>query len=195
MESEPTLWATAVTKFPICCIAFSYIIFALLVIACIAGEFYKFDKPYYRDYLIWDDPIIQNWDKRAAGLIYIESRDNKDKAERFQLNDEWTVTFIYENNKTETGGILGFLGKIKDFEKEISQFGEWNNFCKSKSVDDASCADDFIQSSLNGFEGLTIADATTAEEAKTSLDNALKKDSWRDQYAHLFYRSLERPVE
>lgn len=87
------------------------------------------------------------------------------------------------------------MGRIKDFEKEITQFGEWKNFCKSKSVDDAACADDYIQSSLDGFEGLDIVDATTAEEAKTSLDNALKKDSWRDQYAHLFYRKLERPVE
>lgn len=83
MESEPTLWATAVTKFPICCLLLAYGVFAGLVIACIAGNFYEFDKPYYRDYLIWDDPIVQNWDKRAVGLAYIESRDNKDKAERF----------------------------------------------------------------------------------------------------------------
>ena len=83
MESEPTLWATAVTKFPICCLLLAYAVFAGLVVACIAGKFYEFDKPYYRDYLIWDDPIVQNWDKRAVGLAYIESRDNKDKAERF----------------------------------------------------------------------------------------------------------------
>lgn len=162
MESEPTLWATAVSKFPICCLIICYCIFAGLIVACVAGEFYKFDKPYYRDYLIWDDPIIQNWDKRAAGLAYIESRDNKDKAERFQNSEEWTATFIYQNNQSETG-LLGFLSKIKALEKEIEQFGKWKDFCKSKSVDDTSCADDFIQSALDGFGSLVISDSTTAE--------------------------------
>lgn len=50
MESDPTFWANAVVKLPCCACLCSYILIGGLVFACVVGPFYKFDKPFYRDY-------------------------------------------------------------------------------------------------------------------------------------------------
>lgn len=95
MESDPYLWANIVVQLPCCCFLISYLFLAGMVIAMLAGPYYKFEKPYYRDYLIWDDPIVTNWDMRDAGMAYVESLDSIDKSERFTHNREWSATFIY----------------------------------------------------------------------------------------------------
>lgn len=168
MESDPNLWANVVVALPCCCILFSYIFMAGMVVACLAGQFYKFDKPYYRDYLIWDSSIVKSWDMREAGMAYIEALDSLDKQERFTVNNDWSATFIYADTTSENG-LLGSLSKIKAFEKEISDYGEWSKFCLAKAIDDKTCKDDYIQSGLAGFVGLKIDDSTTTDAAKANL--------------------------
>lgn len=58
MESEPSDWALVVTRYPFFCFCASYILFAGLFVLCIIFEFYTFDKPSPRDYLVWNDPIV-----------------------------------------------------------------------------------------------------------------------------------------
>lgn len=103
---------------------------------------------------------------RDAGMAYIESFDSLDKSERFTLAKDWSTTFIYESDSED--GLLGSLYKIKQFEREISEFEGWKDYCWAKGVDDPSCRDDFVISSLKGFEGLNI-DASTAATAKANL--------------------------
>lgn len=77
MESEPTFWAEVVTRIPFCCFFWSFIVFAAFYVACIFGNFIEFDQPHPRDYLIWKDPIVKNWDKSFVGQEYIEKRDSR----------------------------------------------------------------------------------------------------------------------
>lgn len=168
MESNPNLWANIVVSLPCCCILLAYIFLGGMVVACLAGKFYEFDKPYFRDYLIWDSQIVKNWDMRDAGMAYIESLDSLDKQERFTLNSDWSASFIYVDTTTESG-LLSSLPKIKAFEKEISDYGEWSKFCLAKAIDDKSCKDDYIQSALDGFVGLKVGDSTTTATAKANL--------------------------
>lgn len=77
MESEPFFWAEVVTRVPFCCFFFSFLVFAAFTVACIFGKLYEFNQPHPRDYLIWRDPIVKNWDKSLVGQEYIEKRDSR----------------------------------------------------------------------------------------------------------------------
>jgi len=97
MESDPSNWSLFVANFPFCCILLSFIIFAGFLVIFLLGEFYIFDEPHPRDFLIWDDPSVKALDMRELGIKYIDARDPKQLSERITFMEDWSATFIYEN--------------------------------------------------------------------------------------------------
>lgn len=79
------------------------------------GEFYIFDQPHPRDFLIWSDPAVKALDMRQLGMDYIDTRDPKLLTERITYLEDWSATFIYENTKSQNG-LLDDLYDIQDFE-------------------------------------------------------------------------------
>ena len=189
MESEPTFWARLVTKIPFCCCLLSYIIMAIFFLACIGEEFYQFDKPHHRDYLIWDDPIIKSWDMRTAGLKYIDERDTRQIAERFVPMDDWSLTLVYEGGAKS---LLENLKKIKDFEEVLAKEA-WDTFCPAKALDDSSCAADYFTGALDLFEanGLDVASGPTADQAKAKLDEVKGDENLWDRYRSRFQKDVD----
>ena len=189
MESEPTFWARLVTKVPFCCCLLSYIIMAIFFFACIGEEFYQFDKPHHRDYLIWDDPITKSWDMRTAGMKYIDERDTRQIAERFVPMDDWSVTFVYEGGDNS---LLGNLKAIHDFEAEVGK-AKWDTVCRARALDDSSCAPDYISGALELFEAndLDVAAGPTADEAKAKLDEVKGDETVWDKYRSRFQKDVD----
>ena len=76
------------------CVAFG-ILFAITFVVVTNGWIALTD-PSNRDFLIWDDPIVVNHDKRTLAFEYLEKYDgNKTKEIRSQDEGFWSIYIIF----------------------------------------------------------------------------------------------------
>jgi len=63
MESEPFPLVQHMVSKPFLVLLLVYAPLAAFTALAVVGKFYELDAPHSRDYLIWEDPVVQNWDK------------------------------------------------------------------------------------------------------------------------------------
>ena len=121
------MWATncCVNRPALCCSISYIILFAICVIA-FALNYFELNEPGYRDYLIWDNQRIIDWDMlEAAKIDLLKSDDDKAKPERSEKMSRLKVVYLY---KSKTGDSLIEKKNLEEIQKQeeyILDMPEW----------------------------------------------------------------------
>jgi len=70
-ESQPITFVTFVMDYPFVTVIVGFFILAICSILAVSLGYFKYDAISYRDMLIWDNPIVINWDKQVVAREYL----------------------------------------------------------------------------------------------------------------------------
>ena len=92
-------------------------------------DYFKYDAINYRDMLIWDNPIVINWDKQVVAREYISKHGGitKHTSVRSKPNQKWETVLTYENKGETLSKEL--LLNIQQLENKIKENELWSQLC------------------------------------------------------------------
>ena len=72
---------------------------AICSILAISLDYFKYERAHYRDLLIWDNPIVVNWDKQVVAKQYLMKYGGITKTQSIRSKpvSKWEVVLTYEN--------------------------------------------------------------------------------------------------
>lgn len=90
-------------KRPGLCCTISYIILFVICGVAIGLNYFELNEPGYRDYLIWDNERIIDWDMlEAAKVDLLKSDSDEAKPERSEKMERLAVVYLYKSKPGES---------------------------------------------------------------------------------------------
>jgi hypothetical protein len=138
------------------------------MIACTAVAFFmdyfSLNDPNDREYAIWDDQRIIDWDMvEAAKLQLLQSEEGQSIPVRSEKMSKLTSVILYKGAEAESSMTeKRILEKIQRLEDDILSMPEWKDLCWSKSGDDAQCNEKAMVSALSFLKVQGIDDLKAA---------------------------------
>ena len=93
------------------------------------------NDPHDRDYMVWGDPYVTEWDKS----VLVKRYNNDDEAEIIPLQSQavagWTSMLIYSppSDSVENMWTKDVLMSIREFEKDTRAEEDWKSICLIKT--------------------------------------------------------------
>ena len=92
---------------PFVIIICGFIFLIVCSILAVALGYFKYEKQGYRDLLIWDNPIVINWDKQVVAKEHLMKYGGMSttKSLRSKANAKWETVLTYENKVDSPHGL------------------------------------------------------------------------------------------
>lgn len=146
-------------------------------------NYFDINEQNYREYALWDDQRIIDWDmNEAAKLQLLNAGDEGKMPVRSEKITPLKAVILYKVEGEEDMLDKKYLEQIFDLEKDIVSMSEWNDLCWAKSVSDTSCSDDALVSALGFLKAQGISDlkAATQDDIDKAFMNVITNDNlWR----------------
>lgn len=107
IDSEPNKLTTWFVDKPCQMLCGAYCLLVVITIISIAAKFFALDTEQGREWLVWDDPVTQTYEKFKLADIYIEKNSGSDVLP-VRSKRAGVMFFIYEK---KTGDAKGMLNK------------------------------------------------------------------------------------
>ena len=152
--SEPNCLTRLMVRMPCCVIIVSFILMiSVSAVVYLAGWLIP-NNPADRDYMVWDDKYVNDWDKTKLAAEELIIKDDSEVTElQSQLENEWTVMFVYDlpsDDKSITNlWTQESLISIREFEKDVKKEEGYKKTCLAKPVSGAE--EDVVQCVTSGF--------------------------------------------
>ena len=152
--SEPNCLTRLMVRMPCCVIIVSFILMiSVSAVVYLAGWLIP-NNPADRDYMVWDDKYVNDWDKTKLAAEELIIKDDSEVTElQSQLENEWTVMFVYDlpsDDKSITNlWTQESLISIREFEKDVKKEEGYKQTCLAKPVSGAE--EDVVQCVTSGF--------------------------------------------
>lgn len=123
---------------PCCVLSIGFLTLFLISVVAQMGEMFTQSDGHNRDYLIWTDQKVIDYDKLVAGRETIQAAQAKDELPIRIQNTEGINPFILISSPNEKENLLEKknLLKMLEMENKIKEMKDWPLFCKAKTVDD-----------------------------------------------------------
>lgn len=168
-----TLTALFVER-PVCVLLVGFLTLFIISAISFALGYFDLTPQNNREFLVWTDQKVIDWDKRVAGKEAILAAQGKEELPVRMQNTQWWNPVILVNTPNDDESLLEKknLLKMLEIENKIKELPDWPLFCKAKAANDASCADQAILSPLAYLK--IFAGENWTEKTQEELDNAWK---------------------
>ena len=180
-EGTPNMLTSAFIDRPICLIVVSVLALVALSAISFSLGYFKLSDSTNRDFLVWDDQKVIDYDMMVAGKEAIQVAAGQDqKPVRMQTASPWNAIVLIKAPEGNDNLLLKEnLVAIDQVESELRNMADWSLFCKANGPDDPSCSDQAIISPLSYLE--TFAGKKWQEKTQDELDAAFEKLRSMDQ--------------
>jgi hypothetical protein len=155
----------------------------LSLTAIVTGSMNLTDE-HYRDYLVWENEIVQEFDMMALTEEKIQTNyADGIQPLRTTTNYEYTTSIMYEWDGCDTLLTVDNIKKMYELEQKILNDPDYGKFCKAVSSSDSSCADSDYSSFAKNF----AANINTLTQADIDTKLASISGSLPDYYSNNYF--------
>ena len=137
----------------------------ILSVISINAKQIAFSEVNDRDFLVWNDPIIETYDMQSLAKSAMAAQMSTPVDEEVPLqstNAWWSIQMLWQNTENEYGILLKEnLLALKQVEDQLVNHESYESFCKKD--DSGTCDATAVMSPLSVFTGFDLEAATQAE--------------------------------
>lgn len=141
-EGEPNWLTNQYVDRPCCVLTTGIILLFIISGASFALGYYDLNPQNNREYLVWTDSMVVDWDKQnAAKEALLKAQGDTQLPVRIQNTPWWNPVILFMG-PTQKENLLQkeYLLQVKDFIDQIENMPDWPLFCKAKSTTDSACS-------------------------------------------------------
>lgn len=181
--SEPNRLTRLMVDRACCCISSAVVLLIVISGLVAALGWLTPSDPNNRDYLVWGDKYVTNFDKSMLAMreLRVSSTDEK-VALQSQNIGEWAIILVYTAPADATNlWTKESLTALRDYEAKIKAMDGFKKTCLAREVvggakDEVECEEMSFQTAMDLFDDPSKIDSMTQAELDTVLLNALSSD-------------------
>ena len=151
----------------------------LMTFLCVVLGGFELSDEHDRDYLVWDDKLVKEWDMLELGKERIQTNyAGGIQPLRTTTIDDWTTSITFECKNCTNILTADFIKEMYAIEQKVVTNSKYGTFCQATSSTDSTCDPDAYDSFSKNFAG-TINTLTQAQ-VDTFLGTVQSTDSIYD---------------
>ena len=133
-------------------IAVSFILL-MTILSVVLGGFELSDE-HERDYLVWDDKMVKDWDKLELAKEKVNTNfPGEIQPLRTSVITDWVTSVTFECTDCDTILTADFIKQMYAIEQKVKVHSDYSKYCQAESTNDTSCKDTAYKSFTRNFEG------------------------------------------
>ena len=126
--SRPLWISTLIVKYPIIMLLITFLVYIIFSVIVFTTNAAKLDSSYYRDYLVWGDPIVNKYDAMELSAEDLnENYPNGEQPLRTTRSGSYTIQILFECSDCNTILTVDNLKQMYEVEQILLNQQNYGN--------------------------------------------------------------------